>query len=324
MSDQSLRQVNAYIVPGEPCLLIDPGWPSEAAFRSLQSQLKEIGIGPADIGQVVITHAHVDHFGMTHRLKQISRAKIAYHHLEAGFIESRFINRNVYPAMISRWLKINGLSPETVSQGFNGLMGRGEHVQPVPADLTLYGGEVISTGSFHLQVLWTPGHSGGHVCLYEPTRKVLFSGDHVLPTITPVVGLHPGTDASGLGDYLNSLGSVRRLDAALVLPGHGAPFADLQARVDQIVGHHQERESEILQAVKDGSGTAFEVAVQITWTFRGRPVRFHDLTEPDRILALLETAAHLEYMRDGRRVTQIFKGGAISYRAAASVRGGVL
>ena len=104
-------------------------------------------------------------------------------------------------------------------------------VLPVAPDVQLEGGETISTGVFNLKVLWTPGHSKGHVCLYEPANKLFFSGDHLLPTITPNIGLHPQSSANPLQEFINSLRLIADMDINLILPGHEKPFTGAKERV---------------------------------------------------------------------------------------------
>jgi glyoxylase-like metal-dependent hydrolase (beta-lactamase superfamily II) len=138
------------------------------------------------------------------------------------------------------------------------MMGR---VQIAYPDRTLDGGEEIPCGRYAFRVIWTPGHSAGHICLYDRGNKVLLSGDHVLPHITPSVGLHVRATSNPLADYLDSLQLIGKLEAELVLPGHGEPFEGLPERTDELLAHHHRRLEEVVALLVKRPGvrqTGFE------------------------------------------------------------------
>jgi len=186
-------------------------------------------------------------------------------------------------------------------------LGLEDYVDPVYPDTVLKGGETVGTGEFTFRVLWTPGHSSGHVCLYEPERQILFSGDHILPTITPNVSANP------LGKYLASLEELRQLDVSLVLPGHDAPFTHLADRTEAIIRHHHARNGEILAALGGGAKTACEIALDVIW---GTNASWLDLPFFHRRMAIFETMAHLEMMLAEGRVAKETRNGVIYYRRA--------
>src|SRR4030095_6023657 len=128
---------------------------------------------------------------------------------------------------------------------------------------TLDGGEEITCGKFAFRVIWTPGHSAGHICLYDQRKKVLLSGDPVLPHITRSVGMHVQTPSNPLAYYLDSLRLIGKLEAELVLPGHGEPFNGLPERTAELLAHHQRRLDEILAMLARVAGsprTGYEIA----------------------------------------------------------------
>ena len=310
-----LENTNIYLVQGDTgYLLIDAGWNSEEALQSLRKQLTEIGIDFEDISQIIITHAHPDHYGLTGQLKQLSRASISLHHIEEELIIPRYANTDELIHRIEQWFHSNGVPAHElpISQMATAAMRR--FTNPTLPDITLHGGETISTGVFNLQVLWTPGHSPGHICLYEPDRKILFSGDHILPVITPNVSLQPQSKNNPLGDFLNSLDIVKQLDVNLVLPAHEHLFTDLQTRVDEIIWHHQQRNSEILEALKDEPKTAYQISTKITWMPDFGGVRFQDLAPWDKRMAVSETLAHLEAMSIDGAVDKFARNSIIYYQ----------
>jgi len=315
MPDILLGYVNVYLVQGNNgYLIVDTGWNTDEAFDALEKQLAEIGIGITDISQIVVTHIHPDHYGLAGRLKQLSQAKFSFHHLDQDLIRLRYVNMDDLLEQTSRWLYLNGVPQDEVHNLQVASVGMVKYVAPTLPDVVLHGGETISTGIFSFKVLWTPGHSPGHVCLYEPTRKFLISGDHILPTITPNIGLHPQSSENPLGDYLNSLKSLKQLDAELVLPGHENPFTDLKLRIDKIIQHHGQRNANILAETKSEPKTAYQIAKGFTWMADMGGIGWQNLSPLDKRLAVLETLSHLESMRFDGKVDKFSRDSIIYYQ----------
>jgi glyoxylase-like metal-dependent hydrolase (beta-lactamase superfamily II) len=193
-------------------------------------------------------------------------------------------------------------------------------VTPTMPDTTLYGGETITCDDFSFEVMLTPGHAPGHICLYEPDKKILFSGDHILPTITPHVGLHPQSGANPLGDYLDSLERLKKLEVKLVLPGHEQPFTEFRERIEGISLHHKLRNAEILAALDSDTKTAFELTTSITWLHDVNGVGWHKLVSWDKRMAILETLAHLEAMRAKGELDKFNRDDILYYRQPAKSR----
>lgn len=310
-----LAHINTYLIRGDSeYLLIDTGWNTTEAFDSLQEQLAEIGVNFEDISQIIITHIHPDHYGLAGRLKQLSQATITMHHREKDFIESRYINMAGLLTRLAQWLRVNGVPADDLFQMQTASVDITKFVTPTLPDITLHGGETITHGSFSFQVLWTPGHSPGHICLYEPQRKVLLAGDHILPTITPNIGLNPQSSPDPLNDYLNSLNSMKQLETELILPGHEQPFTGLKQRIEQIIQHHGERNSEILGILNATAKTAYQIANKITWLRDTGGISWNDLGLWDKRMAVMETLAHLEAMRTDGKLDKLVRDDIIYYQ----------
>ena len=315
MPQGPLKYINAYLVQGDNgYLLVDTGWNTDETLDSLKKQLAEIGINIKDISQIVLTHIHPDHYGLVGKLKQLSRAEIALHHLEKDLIESRYINTDNLLQQTSQLLHANGVPPAESSELQTASMGMIKFIAPTLPDVTFRGDETISTGIFTFQILWTPGHSPGHICLYEPTKKALLSGDHILPTISPHIGLHPQSSDNPLGDYINSLNTVKQLDVKLILPGHEDPFTELAARVEKLIQHHKQRNSKILALLGAKPKTAYQISAGMTWLSDIDGVSWQNLSSWNKRLAISETMAHLESMRIGGKVDRFFQNGTIYYQ----------
>ena len=309
-----LQATNIYLLQGDKSFtLIDTGWDSKTAFNSLNRQLAEFGVGFRDISQIIVTHAHFDHYGLIDKIKQVSDAKILIHQAEKEVLRSRYAVDKKFLDEVVIWFRLNGVPERMLAAVHGPISGFGENA-PVQPDVFLNGDETITSGDFNLKVIWTPGHSPGHICLYEPVRKILFSGDHVLPSITPNVSLPPNATGNPLGDYLKSLLTVQQLVVELVLPGHENVFHNLSKRVDEIMYHHEKRSAEILKAMEHQEMTAYQIANLVTWMPEQGGVKHDDLSPIAKLAAVSETLAHLKDMRAGNKVTTVNHDDIVYYR----------
>jgi glyoxylase-like metal-dependent hydrolase (beta-lactamase superfamily II) len=316
-----LSHINTYLVKGdEGCLLVDTGWNTPESFDSLKEQLAELGIEGKEISQIVVTHVHPDHYGLAGKIKPLFGASLLFHHLEKDFIETRYVNMEELIQELGQWLQRNGVPPERLAELQKASLPLLKFVTPTMPDTTLYGGETIACGDFNFEVMPTPGHAPGHICLYEPDKKILLSGDHILPTITPHVGLHPQSGPNPLGDYLDSLERLKKLEVELVLPGHEQPFTEFKERIEGISLHHKLRNAEILAALNSDTKTAFELTTEITWLHDVNGVGWHRLDNWDKRMAILETLAHLEAMRARGELDKFSRDDILYYRQPGKSR----
>jgi glyoxylase-like metal-dependent hydrolase (beta-lactamase superfamily II) len=314
------RHVNIYLVEGSTgYLLIDTGWDNDDTFNAVKIQIADTGVSLKEISRILITHIHPDHYGLAGRLRSLSNAQIYIHKQERDIIESRYINMDGLLQQVAQWLLLNGVPHHELAELQTASIPVRKFVAPVWPDVILYGSETITAGDFSFEVLWTPGHAPGHVCLYEPDRKLLFSGDHILPTITPNVGLHPQSSANPLCDYVDSLNRIKHLEVDLVLPGHEAPFTGLEKRITGIVEHHEKRNNEILRVIEAGPKTAYQVATKLTWS-AGETGSWQNLDKWNKRLAVLETIAHLEAMRLAGEIDNFSGDGEVYYKSSDVVK----
>jgi glyoxylase-like metal-dependent hydrolase (beta-lactamase superfamily II) len=316
LRDSPLGHVNTYLVrTDDGYLLVDCGWDTADTLHALEGHLRALDIRLPDVRHLVITHIHPDHYGLAGRLREISSANLSFHRLERLYIESRYVDADVLLSEMREWLRLNGTPPDELDRLNRGSMSMLERVQIAFPDRTLDGGEEITTGKFAFRVIWTPGHSAGHICLYDKRNKVLVSGDHVLPHITPSVGLHVRTTSNPLADYLDSLRLIGRLDTELVLPGHGEPFHGLPERTAALIAHHQRRLDEIVGLLSNRRGerlSGYQIAAQMRWSRRRT---WDELSGFERRLAVTEALAHLELLHARGRVEKQYGEGEIGYAA---------
>ena len=297
--------------------MVDTGWNVPQAFDTVEGGLRSLGLGFRDISHILITHVHPDHYGLAGRLKELSGAKLILHQLEKYFIESRYMRVDALVEEMGWWMAINGV-PEQKGPGLErASLPMINLVTPVMPDVVLRGGETFSFKPFEFEVLWTPGHSPGHVCLYERKRRLLFSGDHILPIITPNVSLHVQSRGNPLLDYVESLRAVRDLEVEMVFPAHEHLFQGLAKRVDEILHHHEGRKAAILAVLGGSWKTAYEVSSVIPW-MEGK-MKWEELNILDRRIAVTETLAHLELLRGEGTVSKLQEDGVVHYKV--QVRG---
>jgi glyoxylase-like metal-dependent hydrolase (beta-lactamase superfamily II) len=311
--------VNAYLIQGDKgCLLVDCGWNINQAFSAMERQLKEIGLGFENISLILITHFHPDHYGLAGRLVQVSKAKVALHQVEKDFIDSRYMNMEGLLDSTADILRTNGVPEKDLPRLQKASLGVRRYVAPVSPEVALLGGEIIGQGQYQFEVVWTPGHSPGHVCLLERNKKILISGDHVLPATFPNVGLHSQSGPDPLPNYLRSLKAIEDLDVDLVLPAHEHVFSGLKPRVQEILHHHEERKKAILTALSEGPQTAYEVSLKIPWIVNGFTLPFDQLQALDRRLAVMSAMAHLEPLYTEGTAAKTQRNGTVVYSLARS------
>lgn len=171
-------------------------------------------------------------------------------------------------------------------------------VSMAPPDVLLEDGQLVGAPGWDLRVIWTPGHSPGHVCLYSDSRRLLLSGDHVLPRITPNISFHSQQVPDPLGDYLDSLARLHELDPDEILPAHEYRFSSLAVRLEEIERHHATRLAEIEAVISGRPGTtAWELTTSLEWS---RP--WDSVPAFMRRAANGETLAHLVLLERRSRV----------------------
>ena len=293
-------------------LLIDCGWNTDDAYAALEEQLREAGAGVDDVQTLALTHAHPDHCGLAGRLKAKTGCTIWMHELEAGYIQSRYADPDDLLGRMDAWYTQHGVSEDDRPDLERGSMPMRFFVAVFQPDRLVKGGEMLQVGEFAFELIWTPGHSPGHLCLYEPNHQLLISGDHILPTITPNVSLHPQQRENPLQDFLDSIERVAGLRVRHTLPAHEWDFSDFQKRIEQLRGHHLSRLEDMMAAVgKEGSATATEVAQRVRWTTGS-----YDSFPPwMKRAAIGEALSHLVYLAKEGRLAQREDNGRVLFQA---------
>lgn len=291
-----LHAVNAYVIesPDGP-VLVDPGWAMPDTDKALTTALRELGHGPADLAQILVTHAHWDHYSHALDLREALGTRVRIGRGERRSIEAHDPANGLHPAQV-RLLRRCG-APEIAARIAGIDISQDDWDMPYAfPDAWLDDGERVGLGARDLDVFSTPGHTSGHIVLRDAAAGLLFAGDHVLPHITPSIGLEPIPSPKPLRDYLASLRVVQGMSDTFLLPAHGPVTPSTHTRIDELLMHHEERFETCVGAVRAGAATAHDVARSMPWTRRRR--RLEDLDVFSQMLAVLETDAHLDVLVD--------------------------
>ena len=305
LPDNPLRYINVYIITGERNLVIDTGFNRPECEEAIQSAFDELGIDNADI---FVTHLHSDHCGLIARFA--SRNSIIY----SGETDGELINFEVGKLY---WSMLDDLF---VRYGFpRADFGRNTDIHPgrqycldrrvdfhyVTED------DVLEYGGYRLRPVHTPGHTPGHMCLYDEEKKILFSGDHILGLITPNITIELGVD-NPLGDYLDSLAKVEKLDVDMLMTTHGIPVPDMYERIRELYRHHEVRLNEAESILGEEWKTAYRVAADMTWEIDCR--NWDEFPLPQKWFATGEAISHLQYLMYAGRVIREERDGIWHYR----------
>jgi len=303
LPNDGLRAVNVYVLTGGGGLmLIDSGWAIADARDVLDRGLDALGASAGDVRRILVTHVHRDHYTQAVYLRREFGTRVS---LGAGERESLQISMNPDRAPLQNQLGyLRLLGAGDLADRMAKLQGPRDPYKTgweTPDDW-LRDNEEIGHGGRTLDVVATPGHTRGHVVFHDTGSRLLFAGDHVLPTITPSIGFEPVLSDDPLGAFLGSLALMRSRPDARLLPAHGPVTGSTHARVDELIAHHGARLDETEAAIRGGAQTAPEAAAVLRWTRRGRELA--DLDPFNQMLAISETAAHLQLLAAQGRVTR--------------------
>jgi glyoxylase-like metal-dependent hydrolase (beta-lactamase superfamily II) len=312
-----LGATNTYLIKGnDGYLLIDAGWNSPDAFESMEHQLAEAGLTFTDIRKILVTHVHPDHYGLVPAVRERSGAEIMLHRIEKDLLLNRYSAINDALFDIETVFRKNGAPSDEIPMFRLPGKYKKSFSAPLVPDTALEDGDVLQVGEFTLLVILTPGHSPGHICLYEKNNKLLFGGDHVLPGITPNISLMPFGGENPLGDFMRSMNTLEKLEVSLVLPAHEEPYPDLQKRIREITAHHKQRNREITRGLDGQPLTAYQISGTVTWMPAQGGVKYADLSPVDKRMAMMETLAHLRAMTEDGELSCFEENGTVYFRTA--------
>ena len=288
-----LRSVNSYFIRGrERDLIVDTGMNRDECMRAMQFCLEELKV---DLNKTdfFITHLHVDHLGLLSSL--VGERSVVYFNQPDS---ERLRSSTRWNEMINFTL-VNGFPEDELRTILNYHPAYQYGLKKDVSFTILKEGDTITVGDYHFRCVETPGHSAGHMCLYEPNERILLSGDHILKDITPTIQLRSDGE-NPLKDYLASLQKIDRLEIEIVLPGHRSVFDSCKERICELEQHHQERSEEIVLILEKGCQNAYQVASQMTWDISSASWDLFPVMQ--KWFATGEAIAHLKYLEETGRV----------------------
>jgi len=304
LPDSPLKYLNSYVIrSADRNLIIDTGLNRTECLEAMTAGLDELGIDRSKT-DIFITHLHADHFGLVGRVA-VDGCRVFFNRPDMEIIETW----EGFEPMIA-YAGANGFPEHQLREALNQHPGARFASDWIPPINVLKDGDPMIVGDYRFRCVSTPGHTLGHMCLYEPDKKLLIAGDHILIDITPNIQCWSDGE-NPLHHYLESLGKVRRLDVSLVLPGHRRLFEDHRARIDELKAHHRQRLDEILTILENGPQHAFTVASQMTW----------DLDAPDweafpvaqKWFATGEALSHLRYLEAAGKIRRNEGGTPVTF-----------
>lgn len=307
LPNDGLRAVNVYVLEtADGLVAVDGGWALPGARALLARALATLGAGLGDLRRFLVTHVHRDHYTQAVAVRRETGARVGLGVGERPSLE------------VLRSADRSPQSEQVAALRASGAAGLADRLEVAisdskvdladwePPDEWLTAGDYPLPGGRVLEAVETPGHTSGHLVFHDLAARLLFAGDHVLPTITPSIGFQAALAEQPLADFLRSLALVRTRPNALLLPAHGPVAVSVHARVDELIAHHGRRLDEA-EAAAAGSGTAADVAAALRWT--RRQLRWAELDDFNAMLAVLETGAHLDLLTaQGRLTVQVHAG----------------
>jgi glyoxylase-like metal-dependent hydrolase (beta-lactamase superfamily II) len=277
--------------PGEPLTLVDTGPRTPEAWGALEAGLSDLGFAMSDLERIVTTHAHADHVGLAADIVSASDAQVLTHAWNVAVLGDYAADRQQRDAFFARLLRQASVPPAIIESIRLVTRSMVRFVRSVDVDLALNEGDTLRLAGRDWQVLHTPGHAAGLICLYDPTSRTLLSSDHLLADISsnPLVEPPPPGQVErprSLALYISSLERVASMDIVQALPSHGPVVRDVAGLVCQRLEFHRWRMARVLETLGDGARTTWEVTHAI----------FPDRSPLDTFLAISEVIGHLDLL----------------------------
>ncbi len=314
-----IPSVNAYLLvdPGGDTLIdcgIYAGTPLstgqvEDGTGALGAALAQCGRSFDSLGRLIITHAHIDHYGIAGEVVRRSGAEL-WMHAQTDLDRAKYAHPDSAIDRRTLMLADHGLYGDTLARASTGLR---DWIPVMPSigqpTAKVRGGEKFSASGRSWEILHTPGHSPGHICIWSADDRLLCSGDHLLKSISPPVTFERGFERDPMGSYLGSLRLVEQLEPALVLPGHGETFTDGAARAAEIAQGKRRRLDRVLRTIQSASHTVTELAADLY----PRPLKGAQLH-----FVMAEILAYLAYLEVRGRAERVRASeGVFTWRAVA-------
>jgi glyoxylase-like metal-dependent hydrolase (beta-lactamase superfamily II) len=298
---------NCYVITAEPVTLIDPGPNTLAAENALKLGLAGLGLVPEQVGRVVITHGHPDHYGLAPMLRARAGAEVLVGEQDLAKLTQ---DSSVRMATGRLLLRAGVPMEKLVEMGRGGEQAARDNLHPqIEGAIPVRGGERLAfQGGFELEILHLPGHTAGHICPFHRPSGLLFSGDTLILHITPNPliepdPLDPSERRRSLLEYMATLDVLAEMTLSTVYPGHGEPIEDPTGLIRDMRRHHRERTDDLAGRLGERPKTAWELSQEL----------FPSLQAFDNFLAVSEVVAHMDVLVEEGRALEVAEGGISGY-----------
>ncbi len=288
-----LRSVNSYVIrTSDRNLIIDTGLNRRECMNAMELGLTKLGVG-IEKTDFFITHSHSDHLGLTPSIASNS-SKIYFSEYDAKRVGSATLWNDLV-----NYARLSGFPRNELRGILNHHPGYKYRPRGNMHFSLLKNGDSISIGDYLFECIHTPGHTTGHMCLFDPKKRVLVAGDHILNDITPTIQLW-SHDGNPLRKYFASLEKVFTLNVDLVLPGHRRIFGDCRGRIRELKHHHKVRANEVISILEKGRKNAYQVASLMTWDIAYDSWDQFPLSQ--KWFSIGEANAHLRYLEEKGKI----------------------
>jgi glyoxylase-like metal-dependent hydrolase (beta-lactamase superfamily II) len=309
----NLITVNLYALGKNPITLIDTCLKAPGTLEYVSSALREAGLDIADVERIIITHGHMDHFGLAAAIRKAVCHPIEcfIHGQDRWQISSTNFGKEMWSEEANALMAMAGMPPEEKEKVKKRFASFRELGDPLDNVSVFEDGMEFEGEGYHLKVIHTPGHTPGSCCIYEDGQKILFSGDTLIKHITPnplvVIKrnglLDPGYKS--LKAYSGSLDRLAGLDVKYVFTGHGEYIRDVQDLISTYKRHHRERMELVWKALHNRARTLYEIIGDV----------IQEVPDGDMFLAISEVLVHLEILIDEGRAELFAPGPPALYRS---------
>jgi len=299
---------NVFLLTGEPLTLVDTGFRTTEAWGALNSQLAEHGYKIKDLKQLVLTHAHPDHYGLAARIAATAAVEILSHKDAAPILSRKSDGHQKGLEFLFEALKKSGAPEAPLAKRLKPRKNGNPFAEHIEITRTVEDGEPITEGSEKWVVKDLPGHAPGLIGLFCYEKKELIVSDHLLPEINSRPGLYrlPGTlerDSRYMGEYIATLGRINRMDLNIVWPSHGDPITDVHEVTEKWIYKHNKRASMIAEPLADGDKTAYHI-----WK-----THFPMILPFDPVKGLIEIITYLDLFVSEGKINTYQQEGLIYY-----------
>lgn len=309
LPNSPLKELNSYVIKGDGRdLVIDTGFNRTVCYEAMREGLDALKCDPART-DFLITHMHSDHAGLVGRLAGAG-STVYFSRIDSWV----YAKDRTWQPMID-YARMNGFPDDELKKALENHPGFKYRPERVPELTLIDAGHVVAIGGYRLRALGTPGHTRGHLCLYEANRRILIAGDHILADITPHLESW-SYQVDSLGEYLASLEKVYDLPVDLVLPGHRRRITDLKGRIDALREHHRQRAAEVLGVLGSETLSAYEVASRMSWDIDCESWELFPVAQ--KWFATGEALAHLRYIEGEGRIRRTGGQEGFTFSAAGN------